>query len=101
MRFDLAAIRRLRAAAALAVWAARDHHASLSAFNAVSRERWGEDGVLSMADCDALAAQGGTAPRRYDPPTAGARPQKRWRTADLAGLAAARAGDVLGADGTG
>lgn len=92
MRFDRRAIERLRAAARLAAWKARDHHASLSAFNAVARAMWGEAGVLDMDTCDQLAAEGGTTPLRYDPPTPGARPQKRWRTADLARLAASHAG---------
>jgi len=91
MRFDRQAIERLRAAARLAAWRDRDHHASLSAFNAVARAMWGEPGVLDMDACDRLAAERGTIPRRYDPPTPDARPQKRWRTADLARLAASRA----------
>ena len=96
MVFDGAGIERFRALATIDAWRRRDHHAQLSAYNAVARAAWGEAGVLAMDDCDALAAAGRTTPRRYDPPTDGARPQKRWRVADLAALSILRAGGVGG-----
>lgn len=76
MVFDRAAIERLRALEHMRWWRARDHYASLSAFNAVAAAAWGVSARLTMGECDALAASGRTRLRTYHPPTPGARPQK-------------------------
>ena len=84
LRFGRTDVERRRARAKVEDWIARDAHVQLSVFNAAAGWIWGDRAIRPIAQWNAAAKRGEVAFHHYQPPSADARRQKRWRVADLA-----------------